>query len=291
MAERILILGGTGFTGMRLLALLQAQDDASRFTVFHRQGREVPRGFDTFQGDLKNDRDLEDALIGMDAVISLVPLEMGIAGKLIKLCETHGILRVLLVGSTGVFTDSRPKIRARLHDAEMALKRSQLDWTLLRPTLIYGLPGDRNFEHLLRWLKAFPILPVPGRSGVFMQPVHVDDAAQAVYNAFNSVATYRRAYNISGARPKTLREIVRLSAAAVGRQGYILALPNWPFRMLFRLLETLLPNASLREERLLHLVEDRAFEHGDATQDFNFHPRPFDVAILNEARQLGLRKP
>lgn len=290
MTERILVLGGTGFTGSRLLPLLQGRE-TQKFIVFHRPGRNVPRHFDPICGDIRNDNDLEDALIGMDAVITLVPLEKGYLPKLIHLCEAHGIRRLLVVGSTAVFTDHVPRKRARLHEAELALRRSQLDWTLLRPTLIYGLPGDRNFERLLRWLRVLPFLPVPGRTTVFMQPVHVDDVAKAIVAAFDSPASYRRVYNISGAKPRTLREIVRLSAAAVGRKGHIVALPQWPFRMVFRLLETLFPNSPLREEQLLHFVEDRAFEHAEAAHDLNFHPRPFDVAIIEEARLLGYRKP
>ena len=61
--------------------------------------------------------------------------------------------------------------------AEQQIRGCGLDWTILRPTMIYGAAGDRNLSRLLRLLSRTAVLPVPGNGKCLHQPVHVADVA------------------------------------------------------------------------------------------------------------------
>ena len=52
--------------------------------------------------------------------------------------------------------------------------------------MIYGTPGDRNMNRLVRWLDCYPWLPVFGNGRFFPQPVHVSDVAWALVQALDS---------------------------------------------------------------------------------------------------------
>src|SRR5205814_7044896 len=93
--------------------------------------------------------------------------------------------------------------------AEREVRESGLAWTILRPTMIYGAPGDRNLSRLLvllararRGRAPLPVslplpLPVPGGGRRLQQPVHVADLAEAVLRAVERPQAVGRRYNVA----------------------------------------------------------------------------------------------
>ena len=109
------------------------------------------------------------------------------------------VRRAVFVSTTSIFTAlPAPSRHVRL-DAEAAVTASSLDWTILRPTMIYGSARDRNISRLLRFLHRWPIFPLCGDA--LWQPVHVEDLADAVVAALDTPATIGRTYNLPGASP------------------------------------------------------------------------------------------
>src|SRR5205085_5177203 len=102
---------------------------------------------------------------------------------------------------------------------------SALDWTLVRPTMIYGTPADRNIARLLRLLRRAPLVPLPGGGRSLQQPVHVDDVADAIVRALERDPSIGRAYDLGGPEPLTLRELVQDAARAVGRRPWLVTVP------------------------------------------------------------------
>ena len=87
--------------------------------------------------------------------------------------------------------------------AEQLIRESGMEWTILRRTMIYGAPGDRNLSWLLTLLHWVPILPVPGAERHLQQPVHVADLAGVVLVAVERPVAAGTTYNV--ASPATLR--------------------------------------------------------------------------------------
>jgi len=154
--------------------------------------------------------------------------------------------------------------------------------------MIYGAPGDRNMERLLRRVaKPWPVV-VPGDGRALIQPVHVDDLADGVVAALGAVAAERRDYNVSGRAPQSLDATIDAASAAVGRRHAKIHLPLRPVAATLRAFESLRLPIPIKSEQVLRLAEDKAFAHDDASRDFGFAPRAFEVGISEEARALGL---
>src|SRR6185437_7030646 len=107
------------------------------------------------------------------------------------------------------------------------IAESGLDWVILRPTMIYGAPGDRNLSRLLPLLCRFPVLPVPG-GGHLQQPVHAADVADAVLAAAERRAAGGRIYDVAGPEPMTFAELLRTSANAVASRTRFFPVPLTP---------------------------------------------------------------
>src|SRR6202043_3031027 len=99
--------------------------------------------------------------------------------------------------------------------AEERIRGCGLDWTILRPTMIYGAAGDRNLSRLLRLLSRSPGLPVPAAGGCLPPPVHVADVAAAVLTAVQRSAAIGSLYNVAGPEPVPFAELLHICARAV----------------------------------------------------------------------------
>jgi nucleoside-diphosphate-sugar epimerase len=199
---------------------------------------------------------------------------------LIPQLEAAGVRRAIFLSTTAIFTSLPAPSRAVRLAAEQAVQSSSLDWTILRPTMIYGAAGDRNISRLLRALRRWPVFPVCGNG--LWQPVYVEDLADAVVAALDTPQAIGRAYNLPGAFPVRLSGLIRTAAEAIGRRVMLVRVPVAAAVLAARISRIVTP------EQVRRLAEDKAFDYTAAAQDLNFHPRSFAEGVRLEAKLLGL---
>lgn len=279
------LAGGTGFTGRRVAARL-ATSGAVRCLVRAGSDRSVlPSGVECVVGDLGDAASLGAWLGGCDSLVYVASMGFGHVPGVVA---AAGVRRAVFVSTTGIFTRLPAPSKAVRVAAEESVRKSRLAWTILRPTMIYGAPGDRNMERLLRRVaKPWPIV-VPGDGRALIQPVHVDDLADAIVAALRAPAAERKEYNVSGRAPLSLDATIDAASAAVGRRHAKIHLPLRPVAATLHAFESLRLPIPIKSEQVMRLAEDKAFPHGDASRDFGFAPRAFEDGIADEARALGL---
>ena len=286
---KILVTGGTGFTGRRVVrGLLGA---GHRVTCFVRETSDrscVPQadcGFET--GDLADEAALARALTGRDALVNVASLGFGHGPGIVRALTAAGVRRCVFFSTTAIFTRlPAPSRRVRVA-AESAIRDGGLRWTILRPTMIYGAPGDRNVERLLAALSRWPALPVPAGAGRRIQPVLVDDLAKAAVAALAADAAIGRAYSLSGREPVTFRDFVRAAARALGRRVLLVPVPPLAARAAAAFLERSLPRPRIRVEQVERLLEDKDFDWSAAGRDFGYDPVGIEDGLALEVRRRG----
>jgi len=228
---------------------------------------------------------LDDARLPLDGISTLVycaSMGFGHLPHLLDQAASSDIRRAVFVSTTAIFTSLPSASRAVRLAAEAAVQRSSLDWTILRPTMIYGTARDRNISRLLRFLKRWPIFPRCGNA--LWQPIYVEDLADAVVAALDSQRTIGRTYNLAGASPLRFSHLVHAAAHAVGRRAALVPIPLPLAVVAARLSGVVSP------EQVRRLAEDKAFSYAEAAADFGFAPRTFAEGVQLEARSLGLAR-
>jgi uncharacterized protein YbjT (DUF2867 family) len=282
----VVVTGSLGFVAGHVLPRLHAR--GARVIGIVRPGRDAAaleaRGIEVRRADLSRPLRSPDLFAGAHTILHLSG--MALFPALFEAIEASGIRRGVFISSAGVYTSLRSASAEAKRVGEARLGESRIDWTLLRPTMIYGTPADRNLSRLLRWLRACPVVLVPGGGRTLQQPVHVEDLTDAILAALDRPGTARRVYDIGGPEPLPLAEVIRLSAAALERSAFLVPLPLGPSYRLVSLLKRLRLPSPVRGEQVLRLAESKEVDIEAARRDLGFRPRPFVEGIGAEAALL-----
>lgn len=287
MSQRIHLTGATGFLGRALTPLLVER--GHHVTALVRSvdaaARVEAMGAAPIPGDLDSPRSVHTAFdaAAPATLVNLASLGFGHAPTIVGAAEAAGLRRALFISTTAIFTRLEPSSKQVRIAAEDTIRASTLDWTILRPTMIYGTPDDRNMWRLLRHLRRLPVVPLPGGGTNLQQPVHVDDLAAAIVAAIDTDAAIGRAYDIAGPEALSFRDVVRAAGDAVGRRPLTISLPARPVITVLSSVERTGRTLPLTAEQIERLVEDKAFDISAATADLGYRPRSFHDGIGAEA--------
>ncbi|HEX7153275.1 MAG TPA: NAD-dependent epimerase/dehydratase family protein [Thermoanaerobaculia bacterium] len=279
---KILLTGATGFTGSYVLRRLLAEGLSPRCLV----RQKTVEGVETVVGDIGDAASLARAFEGIDTLINTASLGFGHAPVLVEAAERAGVRRAIFLSTTSLFTSLNSTSKSIRRAAEETIQRSSLDWTILRPTMIYGSARDRNMIRLIRFVQRWPLLPVFGDGSHLQQPVYVDDVAAAVVLALRSDAAVRRAYNISGAAPLTFNQVLETVARLLGRRVRKVHVPAKPVVKSLQWVERRGLRFPVKAEQILRLNENKAFDWAEAARDFGYAPLPFEEGMRREIESL-----
>jgi uncharacterized protein YbjT (DUF2867 family) len=281
---KVLVTGATGFTGSRIVPLLLKSGYEVRCFVRETSDRSPLASLpvEWAIGDLSTPQALTSALHGVDALINIASLGFGHAENIIASAKAAGVKRAVFISTTAIFTQLNAGSKSTRLAAEETIRASGLDYTILRPTMIYGSPRDRNMWRLIRLLKISPILPIFGDGESLQQPIFVDDVAQSVLLVLQNDATIHKSYNIAGKSPLTYNQVIDTVASALGRRVWKLHLPHMPIVRALQFTERMKLRLPIKAEQVLRLNENKAFSYEEAKQDFGFNPRSFEDGIKTE---------
>lgn len=246
-------------------------------------GRLNRKQVEVVYGSAGDEGSLARALSGVDALVHVAGLEY--TPYVLSAARRAGVERLLLVGSTSVHSayEHRSGWRRKM---EELMRESRLDWTIVRPTMIYGSELDKNIHKLLRFLERSPVFPVFGSGRNLWQPVYYEDLAQGVQTALENPVAVHQSYDLPGAEPLTYLNLVKIAAASLGREARIVHVPLEPVRRGLRLAELVRIPLPVKSEQVMRLREDKAYPYEKARGDLGYAPRAFERGVALEVARL-----
>lgn len=244
-------------------------------------------GAEPLEGDLDRPESISEAFgrSRSGVLVNLASLGFDHAQSIVTAAERSGLHRAIFVSTTAIFTSLNVPSKLVRLEAERRIRESSLDWTIIRPTMIYGTKRDRNMWRLLQLLRRTPVVPVPGGGRRLQQPVHVADLAEAIVAAIDAEAAVGQAYDVAGPHALTFRRVVKEAAGGLGRRAVVVPVPATPLLAVLRRLEAAGRRAPVKAEQIERLLEDKAFDIGPAQRDLGYRPRSFQAGIAAEAAE------
>ena len=297
----ILVTGASGFVGSHLVpALLAAghrvvalvRTPTAGEIVVGRLPTSARAGIETRVGDVTRPDSLPPAFTGVDAVVHLVAIPRDLRGGAdLRLVNTEGtraviaamretgVSRLVHMGAMGV--DDVPDLHyaSSKAKAEALVRASELDWTILKPSLQFG-EGDGFFNIIAGLVRISPgIVPVPGDGSARFQPIHSGDVAAVVSRALADSTTVGEVYDLGGPRYWTYREITREVLTALGKRRAVLPMPLPLIRLVAGTSEVLHIPFPVATDQLRQLRLDNIGPLDLIPTRFGFEPRPMEGAL------------
>ncbi len=280
----VLIAGASGHTGSRLVsALLDAgypvrilTRDPARVDIGLRRRVEVCRG------DLLSSETAHEAVKGCGAVVAVTHIKL--ASAIIAAMKSAGVARGVFMSSTRRYTRFVEETARQVMAGEQAVEASGLEWTIIRPTMIYGGLQDRNLEPLLATLKKWPVFPLPAGGKMLWQPVFTWDVVAALIAALERPETAGRAYTIAGPEAITYSNMLEIMIEEASLKTRLVPVPLAAARPLVSLYEKLVRHPRVRMDQIRRMEENKDFDISSARRELGFEPISFREGIQRKVR-------
>lgn len=238
----VVVFGGTGFLGRRLVHRLAAEGVVVRVAVRHPDGaRSALPAADLdqvtfFRADVRDQASVTAAIAGADAVVNAVSAYVEKGGLTFETVHVQGaemvareagrlgVARLVLVSGIGADPQSRSLYIRSRGRGELAVQQAFQDATIVRPSAMFGA-GDALFGTLADLARLLPVLPLIGGGRTRLQPVYVEDVAEAVTRILADPKTVGRTYELAGPEVYTLRDLVRFTLRVIGKQRLLMPVP------------------------------------------------------------------
>ena len=166
--------------------------------------------------------------------ISFKKIHTDLAVHCIDMAKKAGVKKIILMSANGV-EQSKTKYQSTKLQAEHYLKKSGLDWTIFRPSLIYGDPkGKVEFCSQIKRDMIKTPFPLPiffnginiFNAGSFrMSPIHVKNIAQFFVSSIRKDESNGKIYELGGSRTYSWKEITRIISDACNKKKWRIPVP------------------------------------------------------------------
>ncbi|KYP12141.1 MAG: hypothetical protein A0129_04125 [Limnobacter sp. CACIAM 66H1] len=246
--KNVLVIGGSGFLGQAVCN--QLAKAGYRITVPTRRYDRAKHLLtlptcQIVEANIHDRATLGRLVSGQDIVVNLLGVLHSKPGKpygqnfrvnhvefpkaLCTAMSKHGAKRIVHISALGVGVQNpAPSMYLRSKtDGEAVVKDSGLAWTILRPSVVFGRE-DKFLNTFASLAKIAPLIPLAGADARF-QPVSVGDVAKAIFACVEDQGkdTLHNTYDLVGTEIFTLKELVQLSARAVGKNPVVFGIPDF----------------------------------------------------------------
>ena len=261
----------------------------------------------SFKGDLFDNSAIDAGLAGCDAVIHLVGIIREDKAKgqtferihhegavnIMRRAQAAGVKRFILMSALGARADSMSAYAVTKFEAETALRSTNLDWTIFRPSVIHG-PHGEFMRMVADWAlgRKLPYVYMPyfgtglvGHDAKRLQPVYVNDVARAFADALDRPETIGQVIPLVGEEVLSWPELYdAVSTALLGKPKLAVGHPIW----YGKLLTYLVPAKWLpfNRSQLVMAGEDNVADIAPVEQQLGFRPGGFTETFLPYATQL-----
>jgi NADH dehydrogenase len=247
---------------------------------------------DAIHGDVTDADSLHGALEGCDAVIHLVgiirefpakgitfeKLHVDATQNILNACRQQGVMRYLHMSANGTRKDGSTLYHKTKWQAEELVRSSELEWTIFRPSLIFG-PDGEFVAMLSELIRRIPVVPVIGDGQYRMQPVAVDQVAESFVGALQLPDTIGETYHLGGSADYTYDEILDLTSEAMGK-GPVSKVhqPLFMIKPMIKLLDGF-EKFPITEDQLKMLVEGNVCDPDNWAKTFAIDPVSYAEGI------------
>jgi len=294
----VLLLGATGFlgppvikklleTGYEVNCLVRTDSDRSGLLdIAKAAGNKVLFS----SGTLQSPDSIISAIKKADSVIYMVDLEHTyLLENFLSAARLSGIKRVIFISSTTVLIPQKSRVKNQKINSEKLITSSGLDYTILRPTMIYGSKDDNNFSKMIRFIKKRGFFVIFGNGNNLIQPIFIEDVADSISRIIDTKKTCGKIYDIAGKDSLKYKDMLDIVRSKLKKHFRIIRLPLKFSRFLISIYAKISGNPSLTPGQIERMGIDKVYSYHEAAADFGFSPLSFEDGIEKLIKELDVK--
>jgi NADH dehydrogenase len=237
----VAVFGGTGFLGRRVVRHLRKRGFSVRIA-----SRYPDRGAGLFalddsqlqsvEADINDEQSVARAVAGANAVVNAVSLyvehgtetfnslHVECAQRLATQACQAGVERLVHVSGIGADAASPSLYVRKRGEGELAVRAAFPDALLIRPAVMFG-PDDSFLTIIITLLERLPIYPMFGRGLTRLQPVYVEDVAEAITRALQRTEKHLNTFECGGPRVYSYKELLKALAHEASLKPKLIPIP------------------------------------------------------------------
>jgi uncharacterized protein YbjT (DUF2867 family) len=292
----ILVTGGTGFVGAKIVWALRERDLPVRLLVRRPDANSATTaaawGAELAQGDMGDAESLRRAVEGAEIVVHLVAIRQGSdeefrrvmelgTRNLVAAAKDAGVRRFVLMSALGTSEESKdlvPYYHAKW-EMEQTVQSSGIEHVVFRPSFVFSGEGGilPTFTKLAR---VAPVTPIVGSGRQRIQPIWIDDVAAYFAAGVDKPEAANRTFELGGPDALSWNEFWQRLKHQLGQRRPSVHVPMGLMRLNAMVTERLPGNVPLTRD-LLKMLEygDNVVSDDDATQTFGLPLVPLDEQL------------
>jgi len=293
----IAITGANGFIGKEVVKLLSKKDKLRCLVLKGEDTAELKGyGVEIVYGDILDKNTLISLVKGSKCVVHLAAIvtstdaekiyQINLDGtrNIVEACKKNKVKRILFTSSIAAVAENLGPYGKSKIEAEKVIQESGLEYTILRPTLVYGKNGP-EFNELVSTIKKLPVIPLIGGAKGKKNPVYVSDLAELIVRIIYSEKSINKVYEIGGLERLSFAELISLISQDLGVKRFRVHVPSFIGMIFALVLKKILKNPPLTKDQVVAFGNDAVADMSSLKKDFDFKPMPFKEGLKKSLQQ------
>lgn len=290
-SPEILITGGSGYVGGRLISILEASGVPLRCMARRPESlrTKVAKSTEVVFGDVLQPDSLDEALEGVETAYYMVH-SMGTgrdfesddrqgARNFATAASAAGVKRIVYLGGLG---DADQKLSAHLRSRQevgQVLAESGAQVVEFRASIVIG-SGSLSFELIRALVQRLPFMICPKWVQTPAQPIAIEDVLAFLTAALNYQPAGHHVFEIGGPHPVTYRELMREYAKQCGLKRLMISVPFLTPRLSSLWLGLVTPVYARVGRKLVDSLKNPTIvRDNSANSTFDMQPRGVAAAV------------
>lgn len=234
---KVLVTGGTGVIGEGAIPELIARGHTVRLLSRHaKEDAKQWNDVEPFEGNVADPESIRGAADGCDVIlhiagivaenppdVTFAKVNVGGTQNMLDEAQRANVKRFIFVSSLGADIGESDYHKSK-REAEELVRRSTLDWTIVRPGNVYG-PGDEVMSTILKMVRALPAVPVIDNGDQEFQPIWHEDLAKMLAAIVERSDLTKQILEAAGPEITTMRDLITRFGEITGRSPVSIPVP------------------------------------------------------------------
>lgn len=234
--KTVFISGASGFIGSYIVEKA-LQSGIHVKTLSHKKN--IALKTENITGDILKPETFSSHLKDVNVVINLVGIIKEIPAKnitfetmhfqatknLVDAAKEAGVKKFIQMSANGARENASSMYHLSKFKAEEYLKKSGLEFTIFRPSVVYG-KGDSFITMLAGLMRKTPVFSYFGKGDYLMQPVSVEEVSEAFVKAITMPIATGKTYELGGDRVLTYKNLLEVIAKAINKKILFISVPE-----------------------------------------------------------------